>query len=216
MQSLGFGMRVFLSSCLPYKILSLRRSVCWPLTGFFVECGALEPSGRIAGIDFGTVRIGVAVADARFPIASPYANYNRRTPRLDAEYFADLARRELITQFVVGLPVHLSGQESQKSRQAREFGQWLTAATGVPVVYFDERFTTAEAEQHLAAAQLTRNSGRPAWTNWPLRFCFPRIWKPPVRVNRRPATSHRRPAWTIDRVSLNHSLFRSLGVGIHQ
>ena len=116
----------------------------------------MQPSGRIAGIDFGTVRIGVAVADARYPIASPYANYNRRTPKLDAEYFVDLVRREAIVQFVVGLPVHLSGQESQKSQQAREFGQWLTAATGVPVVFFDERFTTAEAEQHLAGAQLTK------------------------------------------------------------
>lgn len=112
--------------------------------------------GRVAGIDFGTVRIGVAVADVRYPIASPYENYTRRTAELDARFFADLARREDIQLFVVGLPVHLSGRESGKSHEARQFGEWLTKATGVPVTFFDERFTSLEAEQHLAAAELTK------------------------------------------------------------
>ena len=115
---------------------------------------------RIAGIDFGTVRIGIAVADSELKIASPYANYNCRTPPLDAAYFADFARREAIDRFVVGLPVHLDGRESQKSHEARQFGQWLGEATGVEVVYFDERFTSAEAEQHLAMAKLTKKQRR--------------------------------------------------------
>jgi len=111
---------------------------------------------RIAGIDFGTVRIGIATADTEIGIAGPYENYNRRTPALDAEYFKRLAKEERIGRFVVGLPVHLSGSESQKSTEARAFGQWLGEVTGVPVEYFDERFTTSEADELLASVKFTK------------------------------------------------------------
>jgi putative Holliday junction resolvase len=111
---------------------------------------------RIAGIDYGTVRIGIALADTEIGIAGPFENYNRRTPALDAEYFATLAREERIGRFVVGLPVHLHGGESQKSTEARQFGDWLAKLTGVPVDYFDERYTSAEAERLLSAASLTK------------------------------------------------------------
>jgi len=111
---------------------------------------------RIAGIDFGTVRIGIALADLEIGIASPYENYTRRTAALDAEYFARLAKEERIERFVVGLPVHLHGGESQKSIEARAFGKWLNEVTSVPVEFFDERFTTAEADELLGAAKLTK------------------------------------------------------------
>lgn len=111
---------------------------------------------RIAGIDYGTVRIGIAMADSDVGIASPYENYTRRTAVLDAEYFANLAREERIGRFVVGLPVHLHGGESQKSTEARAFGKWLHEITGVPVEHFDERFTTSEADEVLNAAKLTK------------------------------------------------------------
>jgi putative Holliday junction resolvase len=89
-------------------------------------------STRIAGVDFGTVRIGIALADTEVRIAGPYANYTRRTKELDAAYFARLAAEEQIGRFVVGLPVHLDGNEGQKSTEARAFGKWLGEATGVP------------------------------------------------------------------------------------
>jgi putative holliday junction resolvase len=111
---------------------------------------------RIAGIDYGTVRIGIAVADTDVGIAGAFANYTRRTLALDVEYFARLAKDQQIGRFVVGLPVHLHGGESQKSTEARTFGKWLGEATGVPVEFFDERFTTAEADQVLGAAKLTK------------------------------------------------------------
>jgi putative Holliday junction resolvase len=110
---------------------------------------------RIAGIDYGTVRIGIALATSGVGIASPYENYNRRGEKQDAKYFRDLAAQEKIDRFVVGLPVHLSGDESQKSAEAREFGQWLTQLTGVSVEFYDERFTSAEAEQYLLDSNLT-------------------------------------------------------------
>jgi len=116
--------------------------------------------GRIAGVDFGSVRIGVAIADSEIRIASPLVNYNRRTPALDAAFFVELVRSEAIRRFVVGLPVHLDGRESAKSREAREFGAWLAAITGIEVLFFDERFTSAEALEHLSAAKLTKKKRR--------------------------------------------------------
>src|SRR5687767_11877632 len=107
------------------------------------------PSGRVAGIDYGTVRVGIALTDQRRQIASPYENYTRRGTEADARRFRRLVAEEEVTLFVVGLPVHLDGRESQKSVEARRFGQWLGEQTGVPVEYFDERFTSSQAEQLL-------------------------------------------------------------------
>jgi putative holliday junction resolvase len=114
------------------------------------------PRQRIAGVDYGTVRIGIAIGDDETRIASPLETYYRRTPALDAAYFQKLAKQELINRFVVGLPVHLSGEESQKSYEARKFAVWLHELTGVPVELYDERFTSAHAEQILMAAELTK------------------------------------------------------------
>ncbi len=89
-----------------------------------------HPAGRIAGIDYGTKRIGIAVTDPAQTIASPLENYTRRDATQDAERFRRLVDDEQIAQFVVGLPVHLDGRESQKSIEAREFGTWLAEVTG--------------------------------------------------------------------------------------
>ena len=113
-------------------------------------------TGRIAGIDYGTVRIGIALAELEVGIAGPYETYTRRTLAEDAEYFQRLASTEKLNRWVVGLPVHLDGNESQKSREARQFGDWLAQTTSLPVDYFDERFTSFEAESYLQAAELTK------------------------------------------------------------
>lgn len=111
-------------------------------------------AGRLAGIDYGTVRIGVALSDARQTLASPLDTYTRSTPDRDAAYFRRLADEEQVVGFVVGLPVHLDGGDSGKSVEARRFGEWLAATTARPVVYFDERFTTAAALEQLTDAGL--------------------------------------------------------------
>ncbi|MGD9720301.1 MAG: Holliday junction resolvase RuvX [Pirellulales bacterium] len=112
--------------------------------------------GRIAAIDYGTRRIGIAVSDPAQQIASPYETYARGDDAADRARFRRLAEEERIVRFVVGLPVHLDGNESQKSFEARRFGTWLAEATGREVEFFDERFTTYEAEQALNAAGFTK------------------------------------------------------------
>jgi putative Holliday junction resolvase len=112
-------------------------------------------TGRIAGIDYGTVRIGVAVTDPEQVLASPLENYTRRDAAADAAWIKRLATNERLVGFVVGLPVHTDGRESRKSIEARQFGRWLGEVTGLSVRYFDERYTSAQAETLLQDAGLT-------------------------------------------------------------
>ena len=116
----------------------------------------LPTEGRLAGIDYGTVRIGIAISDPGQVFSSPFENYTRSGESLDAEWFRSLADTESIVGFVVGLPLYPSGDESPKSSEARQFGTWLTETTGLPVAYQDERYTSADAEQHLLDANLTK------------------------------------------------------------
>jgi putative Holliday junction resolvase len=116
----------------------------------------LPRSGRLAAIDYGTVRLGVAITDPEQRLASPLENYTRRGATVDAKWLLELARAERIVGFVIGLPIHTSGSESQKSGEARKFGQWVGEVTGLPVLFFDERYTTAHAEALLLDADLTK------------------------------------------------------------
>ncbi|MGE0755556.1 MAG: Holliday junction resolvase RuvX [Pirellulaceae bacterium] len=122
---------------------------------------AFPARGRLAGIDYGTVRLGIAVTDPDRAIASPWATHTRRSEALDAAYFQQLVREERVVGFVIGLPVHLSGEESQKSLEARRFAQWLQQTTGLPVQLHDERFSTAEAALLLAGTGLTSRKRKP-------------------------------------------------------
>lgn len=115
-----------------------------------------QGQGRIAGVDFGTVRIGVAISDPSRTFSSPYENYTRKSKAKDGEYFRRIVDEEQIECFVVGLPVHLDGRESQKSTEARAFAKWLGETTKRDVALFDERFTSAHAKQLLAEGNFTR------------------------------------------------------------
>ena len=110
---------------------------------------------RLLGVDYGQVRVGLAVSDSERRIASPKATIQRRNPEQDAAYFRDVVADEEIVEIVVGLPLHLDGREGQKACEARAFGQWLAETTGLPVVFWDERFSTVEAESALWQAGLT-------------------------------------------------------------
>ena len=116
---------------------------------------SLPTQGRLAGIDYGHVRIGIAICDPGQRLASPLENYSRSSAERDANHFQRLVNSEKIVGFVVGLPVFSSGDESPKSREARRFGDWLAGATGCPVQFFDERYSTVAAEKLLTEAGLT-------------------------------------------------------------
>ncbi|GAB5444719.1 MAG: Holliday junction resolvase RuvX [Fuerstiella sp.] len=112
--------------------------------------------GRLLGIDYGTRRVGVAVTDLFQEFASPLHNYDRSGHQADEHFFLKLVKEYEPVGFVVGLPVHLSGDESQKSREAREYAAWLTNLTGLPHTFQDERYSSSRAESMLLQAELSK------------------------------------------------------------
>jgi putative Holliday junction resolvase len=118
--------------------------------------GAMPPAGRLLGIDYGAKRIGVAVTDPERRLASPLENYTRRGEGADLAWLRKLVAEERVAGFVVGLPVFASGDESPSSVEARRYGAWLHEATGLPVAFFDERYTSALADEYLGGARLTK------------------------------------------------------------
>lgn len=110
--------------------------------------------GRILGLDYGEKRIGVALSDPDHKIASPLEGYTRGSASADADHFAQLVAEHDVERIVVGLPLYPSGDESPKSREARRFGRQLAERLRLPVDFYDERYTSAEAEEHLRQAEV--------------------------------------------------------------
>jgi putative Holliday junction resolvase len=115
------------------------------------------PSGRVAGVDYGRRRIGIAVCDAERILASPLCVHETAGDHdVDAAFFRRLARDEALAGFVVGLPVHADGTASAMSAEVERFGAWLGRITGLPVAYHDERYSSREAAGMLAGVGLSR------------------------------------------------------------
>ncbi len=116
----------------------------------------LPRRGRLFGIDYGTKRVGVSVCDVFQEIASPLHNYKRNGRQADERFFCNLVEEYEAVGFVVGLPVHMSGDESQKSKEAREYAGWLTNLTGLPHDFQDERHSSIQAQALLMQADFSR------------------------------------------------------------
>src|SRR5690349_695424 len=109
------------------------------------------PPGPLLGVDCGAVRVGLAGCAQGQRIAVPLKVVERQAAAIDKEVFGEIVAAEGVVGIVVGLPVHLSGEEGAKAKEAREYGAWLRNTTGLPVVFFDERFSSVEAWNALKA-----------------------------------------------------------------
>jgi len=114
---------------------------------------------RILGLDPGERRVGVALSDPTGTIASPHSVIDRRSVEL-TEAVRSLCEEHDVEQIVVGLPTGLSGVEGPSAKAARAVGTALAEATGIPVEYQDERFTTVTAEAALLEGGVRRAKRR--------------------------------------------------------
>jgi putative holliday junction resolvase len=110
---------------------------------------------RILGVDPGKVRIGLAATDAERRLASPLTIYARKNDEQDEKFFKQIVAEEEIGLLLIGLPMHTTGREGVQAEAARALGAKLQSWTGLPVLYWDERFTTRFAESELWSAGLT-------------------------------------------------------------
>jgi putative Holliday junction resolvase len=104
----------------------------------------------VIGLDHGSRRIGVAVGSEETGQAFARPALQRRNRSADLERIAALARAEGAARVVVGLPRNMDGSEGPQAAAARSFGVEL-GAIGLEVVYVDERLTSWEAGERLAA-----------------------------------------------------------------
>lgn len=112
-------------------------------------------TGRILALDVGMRRIGLAVSDALGVTAQGLETLERKNNRTDVARLAGIARQYEVALFLLGLPLHMSGDESRQAGYVRDLGAKLEKATGLPVKYWDERLTTVEAERVLRSSGIS-------------------------------------------------------------
>jgi putative holliday junction resolvase len=117
---------------------------------------ALAPGARLIGIDVGTKTLGLALSDVTRIIASPLETLGRRKFAADAARLLELAAQHRIGGFVIGLPANLDASEGPRAQSTRAFARNLARLTPLPMLLWDERLSTVEAERLLIAADASR------------------------------------------------------------
>jgi putative Holliday junction resolvase len=114
------------------------------------------------GLDIGTDRVGVAISDESGIIAQPFTVIDAGGSSMETvDKVAGLVKTHKIDAIVLGLPASLKGDPCGDSAiMAKQTGEKIRKATGVRVIYWDERFTTAQAERALIEARVRRKERR--------------------------------------------------------
>lgn len=112
--------------------------------------------GRVIALDVGTKTIGIALSDELRMFPQPLVTLSRKGVRKDTAAIVAIVDEKSVDHVVVGLPLELDGTELRPARLARQVGEAVGEATGLPVTYIDERFSSVEAERMLVAQQLSR------------------------------------------------------------
>lgn len=120
---------------------------------------------RILGIDYGTRRIGIAIADRETRIATPLTTLDGRNDvTRDARAVADVATKENAAEFVVGLPLNMDDTDSEQTALTRRFAAELERLSQRPVRLFDERLSSYAADAVMDDAGI-RHKGRKGLTD---------------------------------------------------
>ncbi len=116
---------------------------------------ALPNGGRLIGMDVGTKTLGLALCDAGWVIASPAHTITRGKFSKDKATIAAFMAEQFVKGIVIGLPFNLDGSESPRSQSSRSFAQNL-ADMGVPILLWDERWSTQAVTRTLIDADASR------------------------------------------------------------
>ncbi len=100
---------------------------------------------RILGIDYGDKNIGLAISDKLLFTAQPLGLYKTINKTEDKQYFLQLASRYKVSKIVIGLPLRLDGSAGTRVEKTKKFAAWLKKTLQLPIVMWDERLTTRQA-----------------------------------------------------------------------
>ena len=116
---------------------------------------ALPDCGRLIGLDVGSKTIGTALCDAGWAFSTPADLIRRSKFTVEKAIIAALITRQSVTGIVIGLPLNLDGSDSPRTQSTRAFARNLGALC-LPVLLWDERWSTQAVERAMIAADVSR------------------------------------------------------------
>ncbi len=116
----------------------------------------LPARGPLLGLDLGTKTIGLALSDLSRRIASPLTVIARTRFTADAEALLGHAAKHEVIALVLGLPLNMDGTEGPRAQATRAFARNLSGKTDLPIVFWDERLSTAAVTRTLLEADASR------------------------------------------------------------
>ncbi|HKD22923.1 MAG TPA: Holliday junction resolvase RuvX [Rhizomicrobium sp.] len=117
---------------------------------------ALAAGQRLLGLDLGEKTIGIALSDTLLSVATPLVTLKRRKFTANATELQTLIKEHGVGGIVVGLPLNMDGSEGPSAQSARAFARNFVAAVDIPLVFWDERLSTAAVTRTLLEADSSR------------------------------------------------------------
>lgn len=117
----------------------------------------LGPRQRLLGLDVGTKTIGLAIGDSALTIASPLETIRRKNFDQDYARLAEIMAERDIGGLVIGLPVNMDGSEGKRCVETRKLAADLLSRADLPIIFWDERLSTAAVERAMIDADLSRS-----------------------------------------------------------
>jgi putative holliday junction resolvase len=116
----------------------------------------LAPGQRLIGLDLGTKTIGLALSDVTRTIATPLETIKRVKFTPDVQRLLAIVAEHKVGGLVLGLPVNMIGDEGPRAQATRGFARSLNAISPLPILFWDERLSSAAAERTLLEADTSR------------------------------------------------------------
>ncbi len=111
---------------------------------------------KIMGVDFGKVRLGIALSDLLHILATGIENYDRRGDEKDIAHIIDLVQKNNVKKIVFGMPYNMDGSEGESAKNVKRFVEKLVERYPIDIDFVDERLTSSEAEDILINANYSR------------------------------------------------------------
>jgi len=122
----------------------------------------IRTEGRILAIDFGLVRMGLAISDALGLTAQGLPTLVRTNKEADLRYLGTVAGEYAVTRVIVGHPIGAAGEETEMSRRVVRFAEELHERLALPIDLWDERMTSIEADRSLRESNMGGRKRRQA------------------------------------------------------
>jgi len=116
----------------------------------------LQRDARLLGLDVGSKTVGLALSDVTRSIATPYETIRRTKFTADAKAITAITAKEGVGALVIGMPFNFDGSEGPRAQSTRAFARNLAAHVDLPMIFWDERLSTAAVERHLIEADASR------------------------------------------------------------